>query len=179
MIEMPTRFARSAGAAALLAVLAACGPTQYEPAASPRGTGYTTTQLSSNRYLISFQGNAATARQTVETYLLFRAAEVAEQTGHPYFALVEHDVERDVDVNTHYFSRGFYGYGPSLGFGPSWGYPYYGTFGYAGGPMVTTSDSYQAFAAVHMFDARPEGREDVFETEDVLTTLRPRIEFPE
>lgn len=176
-----SKLTAPAATAALAALLAACaGPTDYRPASGPADTGYAVTQVAADRYLVRFEGNAATARQTVETYMLYRAAELADRTGHPYFAIVEDETEREVDVDVYSAGPGFYGYGAGFGIGPNWGYPYYGTWGVAGpDPMVTTTDSYTAFATVEMLDSRPEGRRDVFTTQEVLTTLRPQIDFPE
>lgn len=156
---------------------AGCGPTEYKAAGPLDETGYQTTQLTDDRYLVSFEGNAETSRQRVETYLLYRAAEVAAQTGHPYFALVEEETEREVELNTYYTSPGFYGYGPGLGFNRGFGgFPYYTTFGYGPGPVVSASDSYEAYATVEMLNERPADRPDVFETSNVIRTLAPQIE---
>ena len=38
-----------------------------------------------NRYRVSFAGNSATSLQTVDDYLLYRAAELTVQTGHDWF----------------------------------------------------------------------------------------------
>ncbi len=167
---------RLAGAAALAA---GCGPTPYQPAAALGGTGYETTRLTHDRYLVNFEGNAATSRQRVETDMLFRAAEVAARTGRPYFAIVRQDTERDVDLDVLYSSPGLYGYGHGFGIGTGFGFPYYTSVGYGLGPTVTTSDAYEAFATVEMLDARPAGRPDVFETQDVLSTLAPLVQRPE
>jgi len=165
------------GLLALVLLAAGCGPTAYGPVGPFGETGYQTTRLSADRYLVSFEGNAQTSRQTVETYLLYRAAEVAEQTGHPYFALVESETEREVDVDAYYTTPGFYGFGRGVGFGPRFtAFPYYATFGNGPGPSVATSDSYEAYATVEMFEERPPGRTDVFDTSAVIGTLRPEIE---
>ena len=183
MLGISATVARLAGATALAALAAGCGPTPYGPAASLGGAGYETTQLTQNRYLVSFEGNAATSRQRVETYMLFRAAEVAAQTGHPYFAIVRQDTERDVDVNVFHASPGLYGHGPRRGRGfgirGGFGFPYYSSVGYGLGPTVTTTDSYEAYATVEMLNAPPSGRTDVFETQDVISTLTPQVRRPE
>lgn len=172
-------YAISAVVALALGV-AGCGPTPYEPAASPSDTGYLTEQLSEDRYRVSFEGNADTERETVETYLLYRAAEVAAKTGHPYFAVVEGEMEREVEVNRYMTMPGFYGYGARL-YGPGFygGFPYYTTSGYTPGPAVATTDSYEAMATVEVLEARPDGRRPVFETQRVLRTLGPQIERPD
>jgi hypothetical protein len=163
-------------------LLAACGPTEYERAGGgPGETGYTTSRLAEDRYLVTFEGNAQTPRETVETYLLYRAAEVAAETGHPYFALVAQATEREVDYNVYAARPGLHGLGPGFGgVGPAYGYPYYATWGYGGlPPTVTTTDAFEAYATVAMLESRDTAREDVFETEAVLAGLRPLVEFPE
>src|SRR5690349_6988649 len=96
-------------AVASFAVLAACStPTPYQPATSERGDGYTTQQIESNRFRISFRGNSVTSRQTVDTYMLYRAAEVTLQAGGDYFVIVN----KDVDKNT-----GYENYGDDLAWG--------------------------------------------------------------
>jgi hypothetical protein len=58
------------------AVLVACvGATPYQPA-QPRGFGYTEERLDKNKYRVTFRGNSITPRETVEDYLLYRAAEL-------------------------------------------------------------------------------------------------------
>src|SRR6201994_1755119 len=75
MTQFPTRFL---AAAAGLALLAGCmGPTPYAPRTEGNRTGYTDRALTQTRYRITFTGNSVTPRETVETYLLLRAAEVA------------------------------------------------------------------------------------------------------
>ena len=57
---------------ALCLLLAACAakPTPYQ--AAQGGFGYSEQQTEENRYRVSFAGNSATSRQTVEEYLLYR-----------------------------------------------------------------------------------------------------------
>jgi hypothetical protein len=170
-----TRLIRAAGATALLALVAACGPAEYQRAAEPGDVGYRTTQLAEDRFLVSFQGDPATSRQTVETYLLYRAAEVADRQGHPYFVIVNRETDRDVDVRSYYTAPGFYGYGPGLGIGSRYAFPYYGTWPPVSGPQPRTVDTYEASATVEMLESRPADRQGVFETEQVLTTLRDEV----
>src|SRR6201999_3560230 len=78
-----TRTAVLASAAALLAGCIA--PTPYAPRTEGQRTGYTDRPLTQNRYRVTFTGNSATPRETVETYLLLRAAEVARAAGYDSF----------------------------------------------------------------------------------------------
>ncbi|MDR3527254.1 MAG: hypothetical protein P4L57_08220 [Rhizomicrobium sp.] len=88
--------------ALLLAVLlAACEtPAPYAPRDQRQGTGYSDQQLAANRYRITFTGNAATRRETVENYLLLRAAEVTLQAGYPYFLFDTRDTEAKTSYQT-------------------------------------------------------------------------------
>ena len=47
--------------------------TPYAPRLEGQATGYTDRALAQNRYRITFTGNTATPRETVESYLLLRA----------------------------------------------------------------------------------------------------------
>lgn len=80
---------RFTAAFAALTLLAACStPTPYAPALQEGGRGYSDTQIESNRFRISFSGNSITGRETVETYLLYRAAELTLAEGYDHFIVV-------------------------------------------------------------------------------------------
>lgn len=68
--------------------------TPYQPSAVSRAHhGYTETYIDANRARVSFAGNGETSRETMETYLLYRSAELTLQRGFDYFVVVDHDVE--------------------------------------------------------------------------------------
>lgn len=70
----------------LAVALAACaGPAPYKPMED--GVGYGEQKLEANRYRVWFAGNSATPRETVEDYVLYRAAEVTLENGYDYFVL--------------------------------------------------------------------------------------------
>lgn len=81
-------------AAAAVAWLASCagGETPYRPA--QRGEGYSEQQVGPGRYRVMFVGNTVTDQQTVESYMLYRAAELTLKAGREHFTLVESDVEQ-------------------------------------------------------------------------------------
>src|SRR5579884_4157422 len=60
-------------------------PTPYQPRLEGQNTGYTDRELTHNRYRITFTGNSVTPRETVESYLLLRAAEVTRAAGYTSF----------------------------------------------------------------------------------------------
>ncbi len=175
-------------------VLAACaGPTPYEPTEDPSDqTGYASAQVEENRFRVRFEGNAVTSRETVETYLLYRAGEIAQREGAEWFQIVSEETDREVDVDTYYTPAGFYGYGSTLGVGVG-GFPYYGGmpygtgFGYGGvgpyagagvgmgTPAVRATDSFEAYALIELSDERPQGQ-NVFNTRQVLERLGPQID---
>ena len=78
------------GAAAVTAARAETTP--YQPAVRTH-YGYAETQTDVNRVRVSFAGNSDTSRETVELYLLYRAAEVTLQRGYDYFVVADHSVE--------------------------------------------------------------------------------------
>ncbi|WP_051881595.1 CC0125/CC1285 family lipoprotein [Parvularcula oceani] len=168
--------------------LAGCAsPTPYEPAAGPSDqTGYTSSQVDPNTYRVTFEGNAVTERETVETYLLYRAAQIAQNTGHPYFRFRTRDVEQQIDLDTYTTyetAPGLYGYGSPFGTYGFTGYNYYSTFPYGAGvgytdTNITTDDSYEAQAVIEVYEDRPSEVNGILDTSDVIERLRPEIEFP-
>ncbi len=79
--------------AGLAGLLAACATaTPYQQAAADR-YGFSEQQIESNRVRITFRGNTLTDRETVETYLLYRAAEVTISGGHDYFIVATRETD--------------------------------------------------------------------------------------
>ena len=89
------RSAVAALAAVLGLLITACtgAPTPYQPAEG--GFGYSEQQIEDNRYRVHFAGNSATSRQTVEDYVLYRAAELTVQTGHDWFEVVDRNTMQE------------------------------------------------------------------------------------
>ena len=86
--------------------LAACGtsgPTPYQ-AGGPNAAGYSETRIEDSRYRISFKGNSMTGRETVENYMLYRAAELTLQNGYDTFTIAN----RDTDKQSRTYSYGGY-----------------------------------------------------------------------
>lgn len=162
---------------------AACAsPTPYVQADDPGETGYRTTRITDDVVRVSFRGNASTDRETVETYLLYRAAQVAMDTNHPWIEIRSADVETDLDLrgyNTWRSAPGFYGYP----FGRNFvAYPYYTTFGrdfYETRTRVDVDKSYSAMAYVQLHEERPaDDHQNVFDAAQVVGNLSSKIELP-
>src|SRR4051812_30110703 len=70
--------------------------TPYQPLQAGNATsgGYSDQRISRDRYRVVFQGNSITQRETVERYLLYRAAELTTQAGYDWFELVDRNTDR-------------------------------------------------------------------------------------
>jgi len=70
------------------ALLLGCA-TPYQP--KGWGGGYSAIQLDSNTLRVTFKGNGHTSRERVDTFLLYRCAEITVQRGYDYFITVSAD----------------------------------------------------------------------------------------
>ncbi|MDH3473481.1 MAG: hypothetical protein OEM59_07300 [Rhodospirillales bacterium] len=145
--------------------LGACGTaTPYQPARD--GYGYGEQVLEENRYRVSFTGNSLTPRETVESYLLYRAAEVTLARGFDHFIVVDRETERD----TTYYST-------VTGVGGSFHRDRYGPdIGVFGSSTSRPSSRYTAFANI-VLRKGPKNRGDTaaYDARDVLKRLGPSI----
>ena len=120
------------------AVLAACATaTPYQPASEPGGfDGFSQTMLEADRARITFGGNSLTKRDTVENYMLYRAAETALERGYDWFELQEQDTEKQsrLRVTESPFSSrydpyfGYSFYRPGFGWSGRYAYSRFGGF---------------------------------------------------
>ena len=81
---MKMKLAVFAAVVGLATGLAGCETaTPYQPLApgTAQSGGFTDQRLDDNHFRVTFQGNTETSRETVETYLLDRAAEVTVHSG--------------------------------------------------------------------------------------------------
>ena len=77
-------------AATLALGLAGCEttPTPYQPLGAPGATvagGFTDQRLDETHFRVTFKGNDLTSRERVQTYLLYRAAELTAGQGFDWF----------------------------------------------------------------------------------------------
>lgn len=73
----------------------ASNSTDYIKAEESGDEGYTETQISDNRYRVSFKGNRVTSGDMVKDYALMRAAELTILNGHDWFRVVTQDTQKD------------------------------------------------------------------------------------
>jgi hypothetical protein len=176
-------------AAAALSLSACETATPYQPINAQHAQsngGYSDQQIEANRWRVTFSGNSLTSRETVERYLLFRAAQLTVDQGYDWFEATD----RHTDKNSSYVGEtGFgYGYGGWGGFwGPRWGL-YRGGFGWGyGGPDpffdgpvdVEQVSKYQASAEILMgHGAKPAGDARAFDARAVIDHLKGTIKYP-
>ena len=176
---------RSVSLAICLVAAGCTTATPYRPAsAGSDQTGYSSQQIESNRYRVHFAGNSMTSRETVERYLLFRAAELTLERGADWFEMADRQTDR---LSSTYVDRPFgagdYGYwGPAWryrgrGFGwrswdPYWGDPFFDT-----SIDVRTVDRYEATAEI-VLGRGPKlgGNARAFDARDVIARLRDTIQ---
>ncbi len=158
-------------------VLSACATeTPYGPRVDNRGYGYSEQSIESNRYRVTFRGNSSTSRETVENYLLYRAAELTLQKGYDYFIVVEDDTEK----TTRYSASGYPG---PFYYGRGRAFPYYG-YGYRWGPgfydyEVRESNRYTAIAYIVMAKGEKPRKAAAYNAQDVSDNLRRFVIRPQ
>lgn len=180
------RFLFAAGALALGLGLVACAtPTPYQPAApTPSATGYNygyrDLKIDDTHWRVTFSGNSLTSRETVEKYLLYRAAELTKQQGFDWFQATD----RATDKQTSFYGGDPYygwGWGPRWSFGGPWGWRAWGPWGgpgWPGGLDMQQVDRFEASAEIDMgHGATPEGRR-AFNAAEVIQNLGPSIARP-
>jgi hypothetical protein len=179
---------------AVAASLAACETaTPYQPNVPGASGGFSDQRLEANRFRVSFSGNELTSRETVEGYLLYRAAELTVAQGFDTFSVVDRHTDRDsrtyVEPDPLYHP-----WGPGFGYWrPSW--RYYGHYGHRvgwrswdpfwGDPFwgdrvdVQTVQKFEATAEIIMSHG-PKDPKDArsFDAHAVMANLGPRIQRP-
>ncbi len=180
----------AAVAAGSLALSACMTATPYQPATGS-GTaraGYSDEQIESNRFRVSFAGNSLTARETVERYLLYRAAELTLQQGFDHFILVDRDTEKKTNI---YREPSAWGPGPWGYWSPSWRF-YRPRWGWRSwdpfwdDPFWRDRDwdyrtvtRYEAVAEVVMGKGpKPATNVRAFNAREVIDRLGPQIQMP-
>ncbi|MEP1142981.1 MAG: hypothetical protein ABJH52_04620 [Henriciella sp.] len=190
-------------ALAALAVLGACATATPYQAALDGQKGYENQQIESDRWQISFAGNSLTDRQTVETYLLYRAAELTDMEGFDYFRVTQRETDEDRRVvgsgfgaidpfySNFYCNYRFYGRAGRLyGFPRSWNARragvrgFHSPYGYRdpfwGDPWdYREIVRYEATSEIIMGRGEKPDDPSFFNADEVLMNLAGRIERPD
>lgn len=180
-------------AAALVATagLSACATaTPYQPNVPGQAVsgGFSDVRLETDRFRVTFAGNSLTSRETVERYLLYRAAELTVAQGADWFSVVERQTDRkartyvDPDPLSPY---GRYGYWRPYWryYGPGWGWrawdPWYGDPFWADRIDVRTVERFEASAEILLgHGARPVNDPRAFDAREIMANLGPGIVRP-
>jgi hypothetical protein len=186
------RLVIALAAAAALVGLAACETaTPYQPLApgSAQSGGYSEVKLEQDRWRVTFAGNSMTSRETVETYLLYRAAELTLAQGYDWFETVQRQTEKHSETRVEPIGPyGPYGYG--YGWRPYWRYygrgygwrgwdPYWGDPFWADSIDVQQIERYEASAEIVVHHgAKPAGDKHAFDARDVMANLSGKIVKP-
>jgi hypothetical protein len=168
--------------------LSACAvtPTPYQPAGAPYSQtsgGFSELQLEGNRFRVNFAGNSYTRRETVENYLLFRAAELTLAQGYDWFTTVERDTERTTRYRDYGTGSRF---GPGPYWYPSWRYygrlgwsPFYDPWGWDRDVDVREINRYEATAEIVLGRGpKPAADPRAFDAREVVSRLGPTIVRP-
>lgn len=191
---IPIRTA--AAAFALAAGVAACTsvPTPYQPyvpeASHGVHGGYSEQRLAPDRYIVRFHGNELTARDRVEGYLLYRAAQLTLENGFDTFVIVDRHTEHDVStyVRPDPWYRPWYG-GAYEYWHPDWRYyvPGAGWSGWHPGagpfwrdrPELVRVEAFEATAEIILRRGPPtSGENRAFDARKVIADLGPSIQLP-
>lgn len=162
-------------AALCLGGLAGCAkPTYYSPAVN--GFGYNERQLEPGHYQVVFAGNHLTRRETTHQYVLFRAAQLADQEGYRYVAVNDQTqrIERYGDLRARPTER------LDLGREDGGGSSSLNRNTSGGNRVRSTVERYQAILDVSFYndaDSVPESSREVYQTDTVLAKLGKNIEF--
>jgi len=170
-------------------ILGACETaTPYQPLGA-RGThasgGFSDVRIAPNRYRVTFSGNSMTSRERVETYLLYRAAELTVERGYDSFTIVDRATDRNVETRVY---RDPFGPGPYRYWRPYWRYrgagfgwhrwdPWFGDPWWGDQIDVSTIQRFEASAEVLMSRGNASGDKS-FNAREVIANLGPRIELP-
>ncbi len=149
-------------------VTACASPTPYQ-AGSGDDPGYRDLKIQENRYRVAFKGNSVTPRETVEIYLLYRAAELTTALGMDYFIVQDQDTDKKTDytVSPSGWSGGF-GYG---------GRRRFAGIGYT--TPVSESSQYEAITFITPRKGKmPEDNPAAYDAREVLKNLEPKIVRP-
>ena len=179
--------------AAALALSACATATPYQPIGPGHAAsgGFSDTRITADRYRVTFRGNTLTSRETVENYLLYRAAELTVEQGGDWFLMADRETSRDrstyVTRDPFYSRPGFhYGYWRPYwryyGRGPGWRtWDPFGRDPFWGDSLdVQTVERFEASAEILVRRGpKPTDNELAFDAREVMANLGPRIVRPE
>lgn len=187
-------IAAASSAALLVAGCATTGSTPYQPvsASNAAAGGFSDRRIADGDYQVTFAGNHLTSRETVESYLLYRAAELTLEQGYDWFTIVDRETEHRVDrqmvpgpaydpwfASDYAYWRPYWRYySPTIGW-RSW-YPYYGDPFWTSRLQQRTIERFEATAEIRMgHGAMPAENLRAFDARDVIARIGPTVKKPQ
>lgn len=184
---------RSIAASLLLLTVGCAHPTPYQPetAQSAISGGYSDERIASDHFRVTFSGNALTSRETVEAYLLYRAAELTISEGYEWFTVIDRELEHTVrrEIRRDPLYRPWFG--PAYGaWQPYWRYnlrgqgwydwdPYHADPFWADRVDERQVDEYVASAEIRTGRGiAPDGNGQIYVARDVLEEIGPQVVRP-
>ena len=169
-----------------LAVASCAYPTPYQPATGSgfSRAGYSDEMIEPNRFRVSFAGNTLTSRETVERYLLYRAAQLTLEQGGDFFVMVNRDTDHQQRTyNSQPFGAGPYGYWSPYWsyYRPRYGWRYWDPFyddPFGRNFDVRTVDRYEAVAEIMIGRGPKPNDVHAFDARAVIQNLGPHVEMP-
>ena len=162
-----------------LALVTACATaTPYQSAVGSRW-GFEENQIEADRFRVSFGGNSLTDRETVENYLLYRAAELTLEQGFDHFIFAERYTDEETrrrvtgrNLFLDHRSRFHYSF-----FHPRWGWrggydPFWDDMNHR------QISRYEASAEILLGHGPKPSSEAAFDARDVMTNLGDHIVRP-
>lgn len=154
----------------ILIFLSACAtPTPYQPAGY-LGNGYKDTKLDDNKLRVSFKGNKVTERETVETYLFYRAAEATLENDFKYFRFTHFETDRMSETES--MAPSIYGFYPR----DRRRFPYYIYGPNAPGGGVVTHNEFEAVGFISMSqNIEDKDKAKYYDASQILKNLKGKI----
>ena len=188
---MTLKAAALAAALVAMAGLSACATaTPYQPDMRGQSVsgGFTDVRIEADRFQVRFAGNSLTSRETVERYLLYRAAELTVSEGGDWFSLVERQTDRKARTYAEPDPLSPFGrYGSWRPYwryyGPRWGWrawdPWFDDPFWADRVDVRTVEKFEASAEIVIGrGSKPAGDPRAFDAREVMANLGPSIVRP-
>lgn len=147
--------------------------TTYHP--SGFTGGFSEVQIDGNTYTVEFRGNGYTRRQRVETYLMYRCAELTVTAGYDYFVIVGGGTDTKHGAVT---TPGSYT-STTTGSATAYGNSAYGTATTTGTYVPGQTfiiTKYGASATIRIFNGeKPADHPSAFAAQEVLKYLGPQV----
>jgi hypothetical protein len=175
---MRSKLAAILAAIGIAGALAACETaTPYQPLTqnSTASGGFSDQKIEPDRFRVSFQGNTLTSRKTVESYLLYRSAELTLAQGYDWFEAVDRSTDRS--TQTYYDDPYWHPYWRFGGFHHHFGWGAWGPW-----PDDFDTETVESFAAsteiVMHHGPKPAADPRAYDAHAVIANLGPTIQRP-